>query len=81
MTDIGETLIDYELDRDIRKAVKAGVIKQGDDSELEDRHISLFDELLQALDDKEVYVTVRNLVKYHRADFVRVLEYMEKEGE
>lgn len=79
--EVGETLIDYELLSDIDKAILARIIKQGDDSEKEDRHISLLNTLLKPLDDKEVYVVVRNLVKYHRKDFLRILEYMNKEGE
>ena len=80
--EIGETLIDYELLSDIKKAIIAKVIKPGDESENEDRHISLLDDLMKPLDDKEVYVLVRNLIKYHRKDFVRILDYMnKKEGE
>ena len=80
--EIGETLIDYELLTDIKKAIISKVIKPGDESENEDRHISLLDDLMKPLDDKEVYVLVRNLIKYHRKDFVRILDYMnKKEGE
>ena len=76
--EIGETLIDYGLKADIDKAITEEIIEQGDDSEMEDRHISLLNTLLKPLDDKEVYVVVRNLVKYHRRDFLRILEYMNK---
>ena len=77
--EIGETLIDYLLLNDIEKAVKAKVIKRGDVSENENRNVSLLDELMKPLDDKEVFVVVRNLVKYHRKDLIRVLEYMNKQ--
>ena len=78
--EIGETLIDYGLKADIDKAITEEIIEQGDDSEMEDRHISLLNTLLKPLDDKEVYVVVRNLVKYHRRDFLRILEYMGTEA-
>ena len=81
MTDIGEALMDYTLLADVAKAEKAGLFDKGVHGENEDRHISLLDDLLRPLDGKEVYVTVRNLVKYHRTQFARTLEYMEKEGE
>lgn len=80
--EIGETLIDYELLKEVDRAVLDRVINQGDDSENEDRHISLLDNLMIPLDDKEVFVLVRNLIKYHREDFVKTLEYLNrKEGE
>lgn len=78
---VGETLIDYELLTDINKAIKAGLFEQGDNSENEDRHVSAFDELMKPLDEKEVYIVTRNLVRYHRIAFARTLHYLEKEGE
>lgn len=78
---VGETLIDYELLADVKKAIKANLFDMGDDSENEDRHVSAFDELMKPLDDKEVYIVTRNLVKYHRKAFAKTLIYLEKEGE
>ena len=78
---VGETLIDYELLTDINKAIKSGLFEQGDNSENEDRHVSAFDELMKPLDEKEVYIVTRNLVRYHRRAFARTLHYLEKEGE
>ena len=78
MTDFGETLIDYELLNDARKAEKAGLFPRGDHSENEDRHISLLDELMTALDAKEVFVVTRNFVRYHRDTFAKTLLYLEK---
>ena len=77
--EIGETLIDYKLLSDIDKAIAERIIEQGDDSEKENRHISLLNTLLKPLDDKEVYVVVRNLIMYHKKDFVRTLEYLNKQ--
>lgn len=80
--EIGEALIDYALLSDIDDAVRAKVIKRGMDSEIESRHVSLLDELMTPLDDKEVFVVTRNLIKYHLKDFLRILTYMkEQEGD
>ena len=78
---VGETLIDYELLADINRAIKSGLFDKGDISENEDRHVSAFDELMKPLDDKEVYIVTRNLVRYHRRAFAKTLHYLEKEGE
>ena len=78
---VGEPVVDYELLKDINKAIKSGLFDRGDDSENEDRHVSAFDELMKPLDEKEVYIVTRNLIRYHRRAFAKTLRYFEKEGE
>ena len=74
--------INYKTQRKIERIVDAGVIGEiGDDSELEIRHITELEDRMKALDDKEVFVVINTLVKYHREIFVKTLEYLEKEGE
>ena len=81
MIEVGETLMDYELLSDVKRAEKAELFDKGVHGENEDRHVSQLDELMKPLDGKEVYVVTRNLIKYHRQQFIKTLEYMNKEGE
>ena len=74
--------INYNLINDIDRVVDAGVVGEiGDDSQMEERHISELDRRMAALDEKEAYVVTKALVKYHRETFVKTLEDIEKEGE
>lgn len=51
------------------------------DSEYEENHLSELERRFRALDEVENYVTVKTLIKYHKKLFVKILEYMNKEGE
>ena len=81
MTD--EPFINFALMKDIKAAEAAGVIHPNAplDSEYEENHLSELERILRALDEVEDYVTVKTLVKYHRKLFVKILEYMNTEGE
>ena len=69
--------------KDIQKAADAGVIHLNAplDNEYEENHLSELERILKALDEVEDYITVKTLIKYHKDLFVRILEYMNKEGE
>lgn len=73
--------INYALLREIKDAIDAGVLK-ATYSNFNEPSISELDCRIRALDDIDVYVVVRTLVKYRRELFVDILEYMNrKEGE
>lgn len=78
-----EPAINFALMKDIRAAEAAGIIHPNAplDSEYEENHLSELERILRALDEVEDYVTVKTLVKYNRKLFVRILEYMNEEGE
>lgn len=78
-----EPFINFKLMRDIRAAEAAGIIHPNAplDSEYEENHLSELERILRALDEVEDYVAVSTLVKHHRQLFVRILDYMNREGE
>lgn len=79
---IDGSFINFALVKDTKAAINAGVIT-GDfiDTEREQCHISELERIFMALDEEEVYVTTKTLIKYHRKVFTRILEYINKEGE
>lgn len=79
---IDESFIDFRLVKDVKGAIGAGVI-EGEfiDTDQEQCHISELARELKALDEEEVYVTVKTFIEHHRKVFVKILEYINKEGE
>ena len=77
-----EPFVNFALMKDIEKAIAAGVIHpNAEDNEYEENHLSELERRMRALDEVEDYVTVKTLVKHHRQLFVRILDYMNREGE
>lgn len=78
-----EPFVNFALMKDIQKAADAGIIHLNAplDNEYEENHLSELERILKALDEVEDYITVKTLIKYHKDLFVRILEYMNKEGE
>lgn len=83
MTVQEEPFVNFALMKDVRKAEAAGIIHPNAplDSEYEENHLSELERRSRALDEVEDYVTIKTLIKYHRKLFVRILEYMNQEGE
>ena len=79
--DIGETLIDYALCKDLDEAEEAGVfVDMSVPGENEDRHVSELGRRMKALDEKETYITVRALVMNHWETFSKSIQYLERKG-
>lgn len=78
-----EPAINFALMKDIRAAEKAGVIHPNArlDTEIEEKYLSELERVLRVLDEVENYVAVKTLVEYHKQLFVKILDYMNKEGE
>lgn len=77
--DIGETVVDYALLKELDEAEEAGVFKGiGVPGENENRHVSELSYRMKALDDKETYIAVKALVTTHWEAFKRTLEYLER---
>ena len=73
--------INYILLKGIKEAIDDGVIS-GMYSNFNEPSISELERRIKALDEIDVYVTIKTLVKYRRKLFVDILEYMnKKEGE
>lgn len=82
-TRIDEPAINFALMKDIKAAEAAGVIHPNAplDTEIEEKYLSELERVLRVLDEVENYVAIRTLVDYHKPLFVKILEYMNKEGE
>ena len=78
-----EPFVNFALMDDVRKAEQAGVIHPNAplDSEYEENHLSELERRFRALDEVEDFVTIATLVKHNKKLFVRILEYMNKEGD
>ena len=73
--------INYLLLGEIKQAIEAKVIS-GMYCNFNEPSISELEQRIKALDDIDVYVVIKTLVKYRRELFVNILEYMnEQEGE
>lgn len=73
--------INWLLAEEIKDAINAGAIKEKY-CNFNEPSISELERRMKALDEIDVYVVVKTLVKYRRELFVRILEYMnKKEGE
>lgn len=83
MTVKDEPFVDFAMMKDLTKARDAGVIHPNAplDSEYEENHLSKLGRIIRALDEAEDFVTIKTLVKYNKKLFVRILEYMNEEGE
>lgn len=81
MNNVGETLIDYALCEDLEQAEEAGVfIGIGIPGENEDRHCSELARRMDALDAKEIYITVKTLATNHWDTFSKSILYLERKG-
>lgn len=80
---INEPFVNFALMKDIQKAADAGIIRLNAplNNEYEENHLSELERILKALDEVENFITIKTLVKYHKDLFIRILEYMNKEGE
>lgn len=78
-----EPAINFALMKDIKAAEKAGIIHPNAslDTEIEEKYLSELERVLRVLDEVENYVAVKTLVEHHKQLFVRILDYMNKEGE
>ena len=83
MTDTREAFVDFALMREIGRAEKSGVIHLDIplSNEYEEPHLSELERRMIPLDEVETYVAVHTLVNHHRKLLVKILEYMNKEGE
>ena len=81
--EVGETFVNYKLGEEIDRAYEAGVFPdKGIENEDEDRHVSELERRMTALDEKEVFITVKTFVEHHFATLSKTLKYMRnKEGE
>lgn len=73
--------INWLLAEEIKDAIDDGAINEKY-SNFNEPSISELERRIKVLDEIDVYVVVKALVKYRRELFVRILEYMnKKEGE
>lgn len=78
----GEDFVNYALLRIIKKGFDARVFDEfGEDSEDEDRHVSELDRRMRALDQKEVFVTVKAIVESNWETFAKTIIFLKQEGE
>ena len=70
--------INYTLLREIKKAIDSGTLN-ATYSNFNEPSISELERRIRALDEIDVYVVVKTLVKYRRQLFVDILEYMNKQ--
>lgn len=76
---IGDVFVDYALVKDVDKAHESGVFEDnGVSGETEERHISELARRMNALDEKETYITVRTLFKHHEQTVLRTLKYLQQ---
>lgn len=78
-----ESFVDFALMKEITRAEDAGVIHLDIplSNEYEEPYLSELKRRMKPLDEVETYVVVHTLVNYHRKLLVKILEYMNKEGE
>ena len=73
--------MNYLLLKEIKEAVDEGVVS-GVYSNFNEPSMCELERRIRALDEIDVYVVVKTLVRYRREVFVNILEYMnKKEGE
>lgn len=73
--------INYLLLSEIKEVIDAGVLN-AEYSNFNEPSISELEQRIKALDEIDVYVVIKTLIKYRRQLFVDILEYMnKKEGE
>lgn len=78
-----EPAINFALMKEIKAAEAAGVIHPNAplDTEMEEKYLSELERVLRVLDEVENYVAIKTLIGHHKQLFVRILEYMNMEGE
>ena len=78
-----ESFVNYALMRVVDKAEKDGVIHLDIplDNEYEEPHLSELERRMKPFDEVEVFIAVYTLVTSHKRELVKILEYMNKEGE
>ena len=78
---VGETLIDYALKKDLAEAEQDGIFTNcGVPGENEDRHCSELARRMDALDAKEIYITIKTLATNHWDMFSKTIMYLERKG-
>lgn len=78
-----EPFVNFALMNEVQKAYDDGIIHLNVplNGEYEENHLSELERRLRPLDEVENYVAITTLIKYHRNLLVKILEYMNKEGE
>ena len=78
-----ESFVNYALMRKVDKAERDGVIRLNVplDNKYEEPHLSKIERQMNHFDEAEVFVAVYSLVTSHRQELIRILDYMNKEGE
>lgn len=69
--------------KELGRAETAGIIHPNMplDSEYEENHLSEFERISKALDEVESYVAVYALMKHRKGLLIKILGFMNKEGE
>lgn len=81
MSDVGDTVIDYALLKELDEAEEAGVFKGiGVPGENENRHVSELSYRMKALDEKETYIAIKAIVTTHWEAFSKSIQYLERKG-
>ena len=77
------SFVDFALTKELCRAAGAGVISPNVPitGEYEENHLSELERIFEALDEVEDYVAVYTIIKKRRSLLVKILEYMNKEGE
>ena len=80
---MSESFVNFSLMRELDRAEAAGVIHPNVplNSEHEENHISEFERISKALDEVESYVVVHTLVKHRKELLIKILNFMNMEGE
>ena len=78
-----ESFVNFSLVKELKRAEAAGIIHPNApiDSDKEENHLSELERILRALDEVEDYVAIKTLVKYNKKLLVKILDYMNEEGE
>ena len=78
--EIGETLIDYQLLKILKKAEAAGVYKDiAVKGENENRYVSELAARMTALDPKSVFIALVMFVENHPETVVKTLDYLDEQ--
>ena len=80
---MSESFVNFSLMRELDMAEAAGVIHPNVPlkSEYEENHLSEFERISKALDEVESYVAVHTLVKHRKELLIKILNFMNMEGE
>ena len=72
--------INYERMDELDRLAQTGFFKDPTISRFNKRSMSELERLVQAMDEKEIYIVIRAIIDHHREMLVKTLEYLEKEG-